>query len=171
VTQKVTSFNNDLKSQSEIMKEILRRNADYGIGLAANQLGFDNQIFVTEFEDPEKKDIIPLTFFVNPEIVEKSEEMETLDEGCLSVPNIFLPIDRATKIKVKAQNLEGKTFKLTARGLFARLIQHETDHLHGVLFTDRAREKFLIENPEIKKLKIVFICTGDFAHLILEGLN
>jgi methionyl-tRNA formyltransferase len=102
--------------------------------------------------------------------VQSSDEREVLDEGCLSVPGIFLPTVRSTKIKVRAQNLTGKFFKLTAKGLFARLIQHETDHLNGILFTDRTKEKLHRDYPDLKKLKIVFIGTGDFADLILKGL-
>jgi len=169
-TEKVGSFDELIKNQAKEMAEFLRQNSDNGIGLSANQLGFNNQVFVVEFDDPEKKNVIPLTFFVNPQIVEKNDEIEILDEGCLSVPNIFLPTERATKIKVRAKGLDGKNFKLTAKGLFARLIQHETDHLNGVLFTDHIREKLFGKSPELKKLKIVFIGTGDFADLILEGL-
>jgi methionyl-tRNA formyltransferase len=170
VTDKVTSFDNVLKNQAEVIKNILRQNSDNGIGLSANQLGGKERIFVTEFNDPEKKNIIPLTFFVNPQIVETGDETEILDEGCLSVPNIFLPTERSTKIKVRAQNLAGKFFKLTAKGLFARLIQHETDHLNGILFTDCVKVKLHQDYPDLKKLKMVFVGTGDFADLILEGL-
>jgi len=170
VTKKVAYFDSTLKVQAEEMKKVLRENSDNGIGLSSNQIGFDNQIFVVEFDDPEKKNLIPLTFFINPRIIENNDERETLDEGCLSVPNIFLPTKRATKIKVRAQNLDGKSFKLTAKGLYARLIQHESDHLNGVLFTDRAKMKLHKENPDLKNLKITFIGTGDFAVLILEGL-
>ncbi len=169
-TKKVGSFDELIKNQGKEMVEFLRQNSDNGIGVSGNQLGYNNQVFVTEFDDPEKKNIIPLTFFINPQIVEKSDETETLEEGCLSIPNMFLPVERSIKVKVRAKNLEGKNFKLTAKGLFARLVQHETEHLNGVLFTDRIREKLFSQFPELKKLKIVFIGTGDFADLILEGL-
>ncbi|OGD56414.1 hypothetical protein A2V71_04775 [Candidatus Berkelbacteria bacterium RBG_13_40_8] len=169
-TEKVGSFDEGIINQGKEMAEFLRQNSDNGIGLSANQLGYNNQIFVTFFDDPEKKNVIPLTFFINPQIVKKEGEVETLEEGCLSVPNMFLPVERAIKVKVRAKGLDGKNFKLTAKGLFARLIQHETDHLNGILFTDRVREKLFGKFPELKNLKIIFIGTGDFADLILEGL-
>lgn len=103
-------------------------------------------------------------------IAEIAPEFETLEEGCLSVPKIELPVERSTKIKVKAQNQQGKKIRLTAKGLLARVLQHEIDHLNGILFTDRAKNNLAKKYPGFKKLKIVFLGSGDFAHLILEGL-
>lgn len=169
-TSKVVLFDDELKTIAKDLTQVLRSNSDNGIGLAANQLGYDKNIFVTEYINDDGKVEIPLKYFVNPKIVEKDKELEILEEGCLSVPNILLPVERSLKIKVKAQNLEGKTFKLTAKGLFARLIQHESDHLQGILFTKHVKEKFLKNNPGIKDLKIVFIGSGEFAEIIIRGL-
>jgi methionyl-tRNA formyltransferase len=168
-TSKVVSFDNELKDIAKDLTEVLRSNSENGIGIAANQLGYDKNIFVTEYNE-EGKEIIPLKYFVNPKIVRHDTETEILDEGCLSVPNILLPVERFTKIKVKAQDLNGKTFKLTAKGLFARLIQHESEHLQGKLFTEHVREKLLKNYPDLRKLKIIFIGSGDFAEIVLRGL-
>lgn len=169
VTKPVTSFDSEFKKQAEILRKTLKT-ANFGIGLAANQIGIDKSVFVVEFEDPDGKETIPLQFFVNPQIVNYSDEEEKMEEGCLSVPNIFLDVERPNKIKIKAQDLNGKTFKLTAKGLLARLIQHENDHLHGKVFTQLAKKKLLSKYPELKNTKIVFIGTGIFAETILRGL-
>lgn len=168
VTKPVTNFGDELKDQSKLMIEFLRN--EYGVGLAANQIGFNNSVFVVEFQDETGKNNIPLQFFVNPEIVEYSKEEKEKFEGCLSIPKIELPITRPEKIKVKAQDLDGKKIKITAKGLLARIIQHETDHLHGKVFTDLAKEKLHRENPDLKNLKVVYIGTGAFSEMVLRGL-
>jgi len=167
-TQKVGFFGDDLVKQVEVMTEALRKEG--GIGLAANQIGVENRVLVTEFNDPDNKDSIPFHALINPEIVEYGEETDCVDEGCLSIPPIELPVDRFTKVKTKAQNIEGKKIKLTAKGLFARVLQHEIDHLNGILFTDRVKEKYLSKHPFLKNAKIVFIGSGEFASTILKGL-
>lgn len=169
-TAKVDVFDDKLKEIGEILKQTLRQNSSDGIGLAANQLGIDQSIFVTEYRDDEGKITIPLQFFVNPKIVEQSPEIESMEEGCLSIPNIFLPITRAKKIKVKAQDLNGKRIRLTANDLFARLIQHEINHLQGKVFTQIYKEELFNKFPDIKKLKIVFLGSGKFAEIICRGL-
>lgn len=168
-TLPVGSFNNaELTEQIKLMTRALR--AENGVGLAANQLGFSNRVLMVEFDDPDKKDIIPYQVFVNPQIIEYSDETNCAEEGCLSVPPIELPVDRATKIKVKAQNEQGRQIKIAAKGLLARILQHETDHLNGILFTDRVREKFLQDFPELKTQKIIFIGSDEFAEPILKGM-
>jgi len=170
-TQRVGPFDlnsNGLLDQIEKMTQALR--AEGGVGLAANQLGYNNKVIVVEFNDPDGKDNVPYQIFINPEIVELSEERECLDEGCLSVPPIELPVERAKKVKLKAQNEHGRKIKITAKGLLARILQHETDHLNNILFTDRVREKYLKDFPEIKKQKILFIGSDKFAEPILKGM-
>lgn len=168
-TSKVGSFNNELLAQIELMTKVLRQDG-LGVGLAANQLGFTNRVLITEFNDPDHKDTIPYQIFINPEIVSCSDETNVLDEGCLSVPPIELPVERAVKIKLKAQNEQGRKIKMTAKGLLARILQHEIDHLNGILFTDHARAKYLKDFPALKNLKIVFIGSDEFAEPILKGL-
>lgn len=166
----VTIFDDSLANVARQMVEVLRKHSDDGIGLAANQLGFNQSLFVVEYIDSDGKEIIPLQFFANPKIIKKSDEQEITEEGCLSVPNIFLPIERSQKILFKAQNLNGKIVKLAASKLFARLVQHEENHLRGILFTDLAREKLLSKFPHVQKLKIIFIGSGNFAEIIARGL-
>ena len=102
-----------------------------GVGLAATQINVHKQIIV--IDTSEEKDS-PLCF-INPKLIETLDEEET-DEGCLSVPGIFEPIKRAKKITVQALDKEGKSFELEADGLLGVCIQHEIDHLKGILFVD-----------------------------------
>jgi peptide deformylase len=101
-----------------------------GVGLAACQIGTNLRIFVIS-EDLTKKQV-----FINPEIIKLSKKTETCDEGCLSFPNLFKKITRAKSLKIKAIDENGKEFKLKAKGLCARAIQHELEHLDGILLVD-----------------------------------
>ncbi|HQE84543.1 MAG TPA: peptide deformylase [Candidatus Hydrogenedentes bacterium] len=101
-----------------------------GVGLAAPQVGIPQRFFVCH--DPESE---PLCL-VNPEILDM-EGNETVDEGCLSLPQIYAPVQRATRIRVRASDPSGNALDFEARDLLARIIQHETDHLHGRIFLDR----------------------------------
>lgn len=165
---KITVFDDALKKQIALMKKMLSY-AD-GVGLAANQIGINNSVFIVEFIDPEEKNSIPFQVFINPKIIEESENKESLDEGCLSVPKIELPVERSTKIKIQAQNLEGKKFRLTAKDLLAKVILHENDHLNGTVFTERVKVEIVKKYPDYKNKKIIFVGTGDFAEMILRGL-
>ncbi len=102
-----------------------------GIGLAAPQIGIGKRIFVAEVD--QKKLIM-----VNPVIVHKEDE-ELMEEGCLSLPEIYLPIPRASFIEVEGLNEKGERIRVEAEGLLSRVIQHEIDHLEGVLIIDYAR--------------------------------
>jgi len=105
-----------------------------GIGLAAIQIGVAKRVIVIDLaKENEKKQ--PL-YFVNPEIITKSEIDLTYEEGCLSVPGQFAEIDRPDKCKVKYLDYDGKEQILNAEGLLATCIQHEIDHLEGILFID-----------------------------------
>lgn len=168
VTRKVTSFDNALAEQISQMRNFLK--VHEGDGLAANQMGYGNRVIVIELEDPEKKNSIPFQAFINPEIVQYLSEKDCLEEGCLSIPQIELPVERNLKIKIRSQNEAGKKFRLTAKGILARVLQHEVDHLNGIIFTERIKEKLFSDFPELKKIKIVFLGTGNFAATILEGL-
>ncbi|MCL5406943.1 MAG: peptide deformylase [Patescibacteria group bacterium] len=167
-TLPVVSFENDLQNQVKLMQEFLKTHD--GAGLAANQIGLKNNVIVVEFIDEKKKNTIPFQAFINPEIIEYSKEKDCTEEGCLSIPHIELPVERAKKIKIRYQDIYGKKIKLTAKEILARIIQHEVDHLKGVVFTERVKEKFLKTNSEIKNKKIVFFGSGRMAAVILEGL-
>jgi peptide deformylase len=110
-----------------------------GVGLAANQVGVPLQlavIDVTTREDREKGRRQPLLVIINPEIL-SMEGSVVEEEGCLSIPEYAENVKRAAIVKVRAQDRNGKTFELPAEGLLAKALQHEIDHLNGVLFVDR----------------------------------
>lgn len=102
-----------------------------GIGLAANQIGRSIRMFVLP------KELFKKQIFINPEIIKTSKGTETIEEGCLSVPGVVLPIKRVKSIKIKALDENNKQFKLKAKGIPARVLQHEIDHLDGILITDK----------------------------------
>ena len=105
-----------------------------GIGLAAIQVGVPKRIIVLDIsKDPEKKE--PM-YFVNPEIISASEKDATYEEGCLSVPGQFAEIDRPDSCIIKYLDYNGNSQELKADGLLATCIQHEMDHLEGILFID-----------------------------------
>lgn len=106
-----------------------------GVGLAANQVGKDISIFVIDKKLAEENNVPDV--FINPEITEYSKETDETEEGCLSIPDYWAPIKRAKKIKFKAVNESGDKLKLKARGFLARVLQHETDHLNGIVIKDR----------------------------------
>lgn len=105
-----------------------------GAGLAANQVGLDMRLAVIKVHREGEQ---PLSIVVvNPEIVEKSGSMME-EEGCLSFPGLFARVRRAAKVKVRALNEKGLPIEINAEGFFAKALQHELDHLDGVVFTDR----------------------------------
>jgi peptide deformylase len=102
-----------------------------GVGLAANQVGILDKVAVCE---DEKEGTLVL---INPEIVWTSQESQVDEEGCLSLPQVSLEVERSLKVIVRALDLEGKEVEVEAEGLFARVLQHEVDHLNGKLILDR----------------------------------
>jgi peptide deformylase len=122
-----------------------------GIGLAAVQVGVDKRVIVMDLGD---RDVAPMSvnddtaegeaevaqrnprYFVNPEITWKSEELFTYEEGCLSVPEIFDAVERPARVKLRYLNYQGEAVEEEASGMYAVCIQHEMDHLEGVLFID-----------------------------------
>jgi peptide deformylase len=139
----VKKFDKDLQTLIDDMFETMR--AEPGVGLAAPQIGESMRLVVIEYaEEPEDEDAPepkPKRYvLVNPEITQKSEEMVEGMEGCLSVPGLIGTVDRHEKVTVKALTRHGKPQKVKAEGWMARIIQHELDHLDGVLYIDRANE-------------------------------
>jgi len=126
--ENVSSRERDLLSN---MAKIMYENE--GIGLAAPQIGVGKRIIVVDTRRG-------LLYLINPNILE-SEGENHLSEGCLSLPEIFVPVSRATAIKVEGLNEDNKLVKLTIEGFLARVIQHEVDHLNGVLIIDYATEE------------------------------
>ena len=107
-----------------------------GIGLAAPQVGVSKRLFVIDLgSDTEKETESNLYSFINPEIIDSRGKMK-YEEGCLSIPDIREFVERPSWIKVKATSIKGEDFEIEAEGLFAVCIQHELDHLNGILFFD-----------------------------------
>ena len=121
--------------ERELMDDMLETMYDApGIGLAAIQIGVPKRIIVIDLaKDSEEKK--PM-YLINPEIISKSNKDATYEEGCLSVPNQFAEIDRPEKCHIKFLDYNGKEQSLDAKGLLATCIQHEMDHLEGILFID-----------------------------------
>lgn len=126
------------------MRKIMRE--ANGIGLAANQIGLNTSVFVAEVPGNGG----PSKFYAifNPKIEKVSEETDTMEEGCLSVPETYGEVERPEKITISFQDKTGKPQKLKAWGLLAKIIQHEIDHLNGKLIIDRAKR--IIKN--VKKV-------------------
>tara|TARA_B100000902_G_scaffold387717_1_gene432249 strand:+ start:526 stop:1152 length:627 start_codon:yes stop_codon:yes gene_type:complete len=115
-----------------------------GIGLAAPQVGVQKRLLVIDlnFEDPDA----PPNVFINPEIISSSANLDTYEEGCLSIPGVYLNVLRPSSIKLSYRDEMGRPKKMNADGLMARCIQHEIDHLNGVLFVDKVTDQ-----DELKK--------------------
>jgi len=128
----VDNVDKDLQILMDDMLETMY--AAPGIGLAAIQVGIPKRVIVLDIEQKEgnKK---PL-FLVNPEIIQKSKNLSTYEEGCLSVPGQFAEIDRPDKCHVKYLDYYGEKKEINAEGMLATCIQHEMDHLEGILFID-----------------------------------
>ncbi|MCW8108846.1 peptide deformylase [Alteromonas ponticola] len=129
IAKPVEKFDDELKQLVADMFETMKD--ENGIGLAATQVDRHIQVVVMDVSEDQDTPYV----FVNPEIVEKQGKV-TSEEGCLSVPGNYAKVDRAESVKVKAFNERGEPFELEASGLFAICIQHELDHLKGVLFVD-----------------------------------
>ncbi len=143
---------NVLRSTSEKVKEIDQDLIDYmdrmveaiqgvGIGLAAPQVGRNERFFVVQIDKGNP------FYFINPEIIGTSEELSSYEEGCLSIPGMYGDVKRPAAIQIQAWNRRGRPFTMEADGLMATVIQHEFDHLNGVMFidhlSDRKKEKLL----------------------------
>jgi peptide deformylase len=126
----VDRFDDSLRRQVSRMAGLM--NDALGVGLAAPQLGLSQRLLVYRV-GPDA----PLITLVNPRVEWASEDIEKLDEGCLSIPGITVDVDRPVHVRVRAQDEEGEERLVEASGLEARVIQHEIDHLDGVLILDR----------------------------------
>lgn len=129
------------------LKKILSRSSN-GIGLAAPQIGNSGRIFIIKTEITEDENIKKLSpdgqffVFINPKILEISAQEVDFEEGCLSLPNLYGIVSRPEKIKIAAFNKKGDKFTMKANSYLARVIQHELDHLNGVLFIDKAKSVY-----------------------------
>ncbi|WP_375289390.1 peptide deformylase [Qipengyuania sp.] len=169
VSEPVTEFDAELKTLVDDMFETMY-DAN-GIGLAAIQVGVPKRILVIDLQ-PDDPDAEPEEchhdghkhyhqptkneprIFVNPEILDPAEELSTYQEGCLSVPDIYADVDRPAACRVRWQDLEGNTHEEALEGMMATCIQHEMDHLEGVLFIDHlSRLKRQMALKKLKKLR------------------
>lgn len=119
-----------------------------GIGLAAPQVAINKQLIVVDIEPDEA--VRPPLILMNPVITRASRDLSVTQEGCLSIPNVFLDVKRSTAIEVTYKDETGRPQKLSVDGLLACCIQHEIDHLNGILFVDRV-ENHLLLNQELTK--------------------
>ena len=133
VSAAVETVDDDLRA---LMDDMLETMYDApGIGLAAVQVGVPKRVIVMDLARGDDEEPAP-RYFVNPEILWASEETQPYEEGCLSVPDIYDEVERPSKVKLRYLDYNGKTVEEDAEGLFAVCIQHEMDHLEGVLFID-----------------------------------
>jgi peptide deformylase len=130
VARPVEVFDDELRTEVAVMGELM--NEALGIGLAATQLGRPRRVLVYRVE-PDS----PVNALVNPVLEWKGEETETMEEGCLSLPRVLVDVERAIHVRVRAHDAFGEELVIEASGLEARVIQHEMDHLDGILILDR----------------------------------
>ena len=126
----VERFDEDLKNEVQRMGELMHD--ALGVGLAATQLGVLHRVLVYKAYVDD-----PVTALVNPVMEWMSEEREIGDEGCLSLPGVHVEVERHAQLRVRGRDETGRELKIAAEGLEARVIQHELDHLNGVLILDR----------------------------------
>jgi peptide deformylase len=136
-------------SVRQIAKEMLQTMySSQGIGLAAPQVAIPKQIIVVD-SDPEDAANPPLVL-INPKITRYSRELCKGEEGCLSIPNVFLDVIRPAAIEVSYKDETGHPRKIQAKDILSRVIQHEMDHLHGVMFVDRVNNNLAL-TAELQK--------------------
>jgi len=141
----IDTIDDEVRNLCQLMVEVMIR--ENGVGLAAPQIGISKRIFVMDADGE-------LYIFINPELVELSEETEEVREGCLSVPGVNAMLARSTRAVVEGLNLDGERIRLEGEGIIARAIQHEMDHLNGNLYLDRlstARRQSLIKEFQRKQ--------------------
>jgi peptide deformylase len=128
-TKKITKFDDNLKNIAKQMLEIMHK--EKGVGLAGPQVELNQAITIIEIEAGKIK------ILINPEITKHSKDTVIGEEGCLSFPKIYGLVERFKKVTVKYQDLDGKTRKIKANDFLATALQHEIDHLNGIVFIDK----------------------------------
>lgn len=136
-SKQIASINDEVRRLAQQMLQTMY-SAD-GIGLAAPQVGVNKRLIVVDI-DPENAARLPL-IMVNPTIKQFSSDLAVDQEGCLSIPNVFADVRRPSRVVASYRDLTGKPVSLEVSGLLARAIQHEIDHLEGVLFVDRVENQ------------------------------
>ena len=147
----VKEFNEEIRNLVNDMFETMYKKG--GVGLAANQVGVLKRVLVIDLHSRTEKQGKEQIVLINPEIVAQEGEV-VKEEGCLSFPGLYRKVKRAAYVKVKAQNLNGEEFEIEGEDLLARALQHEIDHLNGIVFIDRLsplQKRLALE--KYKKLK------------------
>jgi len=148
VADEVTEIDQGVADLVENMFHVMKR--ERGIGLAAPQVGISQRIIAVNLEVYKG----PALSLINPEIIGDSGDETVYEEGCLSVPGIMRDVVRPGEISVKGLTLEGKEVQIDAEGLLARVLQHEIDHINGILFIDHLEDYVRKElTQELKKIK------------------
>lgn len=155
--QPVNTVNADIQKQMDRMLATMYDAP--GIGLAANQVGLLNRVLVMDLaRKDDGEDPAPICM-VNPQILWESDEMSVMEEGCLSIPRQYAEIERPAEVRVKYTDYDGKDAELEASGLLSHCVQHEIDHLNGVLFIDYLsslkRNMILRKVDKLKKQNIL----------------
>lgn len=153
VAKPVTVFDDRLKRLVQDMAHTMYEAP--GVGLAATQVDVHERVIVIDTSDTHDE----LRVFINPEILWASDDRQVYEEGCLSVPGVYDGVERPSRVKVRAQDADGKAFEVDAEGLLAVCIQHEMDHLMGKVFVEylsplkrnRIKQKMVKEEREEKK--------------------
>ena len=166
-------FNSALKQKAKPIAEITdeiqnlasdmfdtMRNTENGVGLAANQVGKDVAMIVIDLSDIEvyRNDGLGELVLINPQIIDFSAETDFYNEGCLSVPGFYEDIERPIAVTVKYMDLNGNEITRECSGFFARVVQHEIDHLNGILFY----EKLTAFRKTLTKNKLRKIQSGEY---------
>ncbi|MGC8767365.1 MAG: peptide deformylase [Brevinematia bacterium] len=147
-SKEVVEFNDDIRKLVDEMFEVMKNSN--GVGLAAPQIGVPLKIAIVDVAPAGYEGKVIL---INPVIKNKSKKYYLEEEGCLSVPGLYLPILRPYSISVEYFDFEGRKNIINASGYFAKAIQHEIDHLEGILFVERFKEFFDIEKIEDSLVK------------------
>lgn len=128
--QEIEEITAEIKQLAQDLIETMLKSEREAVGLAAPQVGISKRIFAAQTESGP-------TIFINPKITKKSKKTETIEEGCLSLPAIWFKIKRPKEIEMEALDINGKKLKIKTEGMFARILQHEIEHLNGVLIINR----------------------------------
>ena len=153
IAEEVTREEIDNHSAAKIIKDMRSVLHSYcaegltAVAIAAPQIGIAKRIFLIEDQNP-GRDQLPSLVAINPQIIKTSRRTKLLDEGCLSIPDTYGRVERHTNVTMVALDEYGTQYERGAGGLLAQIIQHETDHLDGILFTERATEIWNLEEAQ-----------------------
>lgn len=144
--REIETVTDEIRRLAEDMLDTLHTE-DNGVGLAGNQVGVAQRIFIADI--PSKTGPSQRFVLINPVVTFRSRELETAEEGCLSFPGIYGPVERHREVELQGRDLEGRPVTLRRSGFLARVFQHEIDHLDGVVFVDRMKlvQRLMLNRP------------------------